>query len=219
MKKRFFGPILLLVVLSTYTPKFSFIENSKLNIKEILIENNRILSTNEIKQKIDFLYEENLFLLDNTRIKNALKKDSFVESFSIKKIYPNKLKIVIFEKQPIAILLNNKKKFFILNNGDIINFKEIVGYKDLPVVLGKGDSFYSFHSDLKNIKFPIKKIKSFYFFESGRWDLIMYDGKVIKLPIKNYLLGLKNFIKLQQDSKINKYKIFDYRIKDQIILN
>ncbi len=62
-------------------------------------------------------------------------------------------------------------------------------------------------------------IKSFYFFESGRWDLIMQDDKVVKLPIKNYLFSLKNFMLSRGNSNFNNYKIFDYRIKDQLILN
>ena len=62
-------------------------------------------------------------------------------------------------------------------------------------------------------------IKSFYFFESGRWDLILHDDKVIKLPIKNYLFSLKNFMLSKTNSNFDNYKIFDYRIKDQLILN
>ena len=62
-------------------------------------------------------------------------------------------------------------------------------------------------------------IKSFYFFESGRWDLILHDDKVIKLPITNYLFSLKNFMLSKTNSNFNNYKIFDYRIKDQLILN
>ena len=92
-------------------------------------------------------------------------------------------------------------------------------YKDLPTVFGNGENFYSLYQDLQNIKFPLEMIKSFYFFESGRWDLILYDDKVIKLPINNYLLSLKNFMFSRDNSNFNNYKIFDYRIKDQLILN
>ena len=62
-------------------------------------------------------------------------------------------------------------------------------------------------------------VKSFYFFESGRWDLILHDKKVVKLPIKDYLLSLENFMFSKDNSSFNNYKLFDYRIKDQLILN
>ena len=40
-----------------------------------------------------------------------LIQESFIESFNIKKKYPNTLKIKIYEKKPIAILLKNQNKF------------------------------------------------------------------------------------------------------------
>ena len=92
-------------------------------------------------------------------------------------------------------------------------------YEDLPVVFGNGRNFYSLYKNLQSIDFPIEMIKSFYFFESNRWDLIMNDSKVVKLPIKDYLLSLQNFMLSKDNSIFNNHKIFDYRIKDQLILN
>ena len=68
------------------------------------------------------------------------------------------------------------------------------------------------------INFPIDQIKSFYFFEANRWDLLTRKNKLIKLPVDNYLESLKNFNTLEELDKFDKYKIFDYRIKDQLIL-
>ena len=101
----------------------------------------------------------------------------------------------------------------------MIDFIDIKIYKDLPTVFGNGKFFYSLYQDLQNIRFPIERIKSFYFFESGRWDLVMHDDKVIKLPTRNYLSSLENFMLSKDNSNFNNYKIFDYRIKDQLILN
>jgi len=219
MKKSLFGLIILFILLTTYTPKFNFIINSNLHIQKIKIENNSIVEADKIKKKLSFLYKENLFFLNIKDIEKNLKSETFIESFSIKKIYPNTLKLIIVEKKPIAILQNKKKKFYISNKGNLINFTDIKIYNDLPTVFGNGRTFYSLYQDLQNIRFPLETIKSFYFFESGRWDLVMHDDKVIKLPIKNYLSSLKNFMLSKANSNFNNYKIFDYRIKDQLILN
>ena len=219
MKRSFTGLIVIFVLLTTYKPQFNFFKNLNLNIKKIKIENNSIVETSDIKDRLDFLYQENLFFLNIQEIENNLKNESFIDSFSVKKIYPNKIKLIIVEKIPIAILQHKKKKSYISNKGNLINFKNIKFYSDLPVVFGNGKNFYNLYSSLKNIRFPIKKIKSFYYFESGRWDLIMHDDKIVKLPIKNYLLSLQNFMKSENNSDFNNYKMFDYRIKDQLILN
>ncbi len=219
MKKSLLGLIILFVLLTTYTPKFNFIINSNFYIQKIEIEDNEIVDTDKIKKKLNFLYRENLFFLNIKDIEKNLLSEAFIESFSIKKIYPNTLRLIIVEKKPIAILQNKKKRFYISDKGNLINFTDIDIYKDLPTVFGNGRNFYSFYQDLQNIKFPLEMIKSYYFFESGRWDLIIYDDKVIKLPIKNYLLSLKHFMLSKANSNFNNYKIFDYRIKDQLILN
>ncbi len=110
MKKSFFGLIILFVLLTTYTPKSNFIKSFNLNIKKIIIEDTSIVDDDEIKKRLNFLYKENLFFLNIKNIEKYLKNETFIESFIIKKIYPNTLKLIIFEKVPIAILQNKKKK-------------------------------------------------------------------------------------------------------------
>ena len=219
MKKSFFGLIILLILLTTYNPKFSSLVNFKINIQDIIVENNVVLEKSEIQEQLDFLNNNNLFFLNLNSVEENLKKISFIDSFSIKKIYPNKLKLVIKEKTPIAILQNKKKKFYISDTGSLINFREIEAYKDLVTVFGNSKNFYPIYKDLLRLNFPLEKIKSYYFFESGRCDLIMFDKKVIKLPIKNYISSLENFMSYINSNNFNKYKIYDYRIKNQLILN
>jgi len=165
MKKSLIGLTIIFIFLTTYTPKSNLILNSNLNIQTIEIENTSTIKTDLVKKKLNFLYKENLIFLNIKDIEKNLKSETFIESFSIKKIYPNTLKIIIVEKKPIAILQNKKKKYFISDKGDLINYAKIEKYKDLPVAFGNGKNFYSLYKELKNIKFPIKMIKSFYFFE------------------------------------------------------
>ena len=129
------------------------------------------------------------------------------------------MKLIIKESKPVAILQNKKKKFYISDKGKLITFKDLENYNNLPTVFGNGDAFHSLYKDLQNIEFKLEEIKSFYFFESGRWDLIMHNEKVIKLPIEDYVISLKNYMGSKTNINFNKYKIYDYRIKDQVILN
>jgi len=219
MKKSLFFLLILFILLTTYIPNFNFNQNFNLNIKKIIVENNIILNSDEIKKKFSFLYKKNLFLLKKVDVENSLQTKTFIESISVKKIYPNKLKLIIFEKKPIAILQKKKKKFYISDKGDLILFRDIGVYRNLPIIYGNKEAFNLFYQDLKNVNFPIKTIKSFYLFESGRWDLLIRNDKVIKLPVKDYLFSLKSFIELRNNNNFDNYKIFDYRIKDQLILN
>ncbi len=219
MKKSVIGFFLLFILFTTYLPNIDFNKNFNLSIKNIKVEDNFIIEDKQIIQRLRFLLQENLFFLNYQEIKNSLKNETFIDSFSIKKIYPDTLILTIKEKIPIAILQKKREKFYISDKGDLLEFKDIKIYKDLPTVLGNRKEFYTLYKNLRRIEFPIEKIKSFYYFEAGRWDLVMTENKVIKLPIKNYMFSLKNYLISTNDNSFNNYKIYDYRVKDQLILN
>ena len=115
-------------------------------------------------------------------------------------------------------MIENKKKYFVSDKGELIKFKEFKKFKNLPTILNGSDDFYLIYQNLKNINFPLEMIKSYHYFES-RWDLIISKNKIIKLPIKNYQKSLKNFMKLKKNKEFYKYNLFDYRIEEQVILN
>lgn len=217
MKKRLIIALVLLVLLSTYKPQKLFI-NTTLNIEEIIIKNNFILKDDDIKKNLIFLYDTNLIFLNTLAIKKVLLKTDFIESFEVQKKYPNKLIIKIYEKKLIAILQNKKKKFYLSDKMDLINYVDLKDYTNLPVVFGKKNSFKILYKNLREINFPLDLINKYYLYESNRWDLETYKNKIIKLPSNNYVKSLKNFMDLKKKDNFDKYIIFDYRINNQLIL-
>ncbi len=218
MKKRLLVSLILILLLSTYNIQNKFKINSIFPIEKMIIENNILLKDQQIKNELSYLYGKNLFFLNMKKLEIELGKIEFIESFEIKRIYPNVLKIKVFEKKPIAILQNKKRKRYFTKKGELIEYSEFEEFKDLPIIFGDKESFQIFYSNLLNIYFPLKEIKYFYLFDSKRWDLVTFDEQTIKLPIKNYEKSLKNFMTIKQDKNFRKFKIFDYRIKNQLIL-
>ena len=217
MKRRILIAALLLTLLTTISSQI-IINFSKFNLEEINIENNTLVEESDLKSLLNPFYNKNLISINNNEIGKVLLKNSFIESFKIKKKYPNTLNVVIFEKKPIAILLNKKKKFFISEKIELIEYRKISKFENLPYVLGNKDDFKNFYYDLKKIKFPLDKIKKYTFYESKRWDLETKNNVIVKLPSKNYLKSLKNYLELSNKNNFQKYKIFDYRIDNQLIL-
>tara|TARA_Y100001958_G_C21187637_1_gene516392 strand:- start:525 stop:1181 length:657 start_codon:yes stop_codon:yes gene_type:complete len=217
MKKRFLIAIFLLLLFSTYNIEKKF-ELKDFKIKLITIENNEIIQEDVIKKNLSFLYNQNLFLMKTNEVKNKMNEIDFIDSFKIKKIYPNEIRIKVFEKTPIVILQNKKEKKYYTSKDDVIDFINLKQFQNLPTVFGDKESFKLFYENLKSTKFPLNEIKAFYLFESKRWDLITYENQTLKLPIKNYNKSLKNFHEIKDQENFKKYKIFDYRINNQLIL-
>tara|TARA_E500000178_G_scaffold91878_1_gene90951 strand:- start:340 stop:996 length:657 start_codon:yes stop_codon:yes gene_type:complete len=217
MKKRLVIAISLLILLTTISSQQKFFI-SKFNLKKIIIENNFLLKDKDLKNLLAPIYGKNLLFLKNAEVKKALMKNNFIESFNIKKKYPSTLKIQIFEKKLIAILFDKKNKFYLSEKLDLIEFKNLPNYQNLPYIIGNKDDFETFYNNLKKINFPFDIVVKYSLYESKRWDLETKNDEVIKLPSKNYIESLENYLNLKNKSSFEKYKIFDYRINNQLIL-
>ena len=132
MKKRFLIALVSLILLSTYKLQNNPSHYLKLNIEKIYIQNNLIVKKEKIMDKLNFLYKTNLFLLNTSSLGDKLSEIELIESFEIKKIYPNSIQVTIYEKEPVAILQNKKQKKYFTSNGSIVKFQNL---RDLNICL------------------------------------------------------------------------------------
>tara|TARA_B110000967_G_C18807341_1_gene521726 strand:- start:50 stop:718 length:669 start_codon:yes stop_codon:yes gene_type:complete len=218
-KNKFFLLIFFFIVFSTY----NFNEKKKnfsiiFPIKEILIENTFALDSIKLKNELEFLTNTSLFFLKKKEITKVTDKYDFISSIQIKKKYPNVLRVLIFENVPVATEVDKKKRYYLTKKGKKIKYVDLKIFENLPIIFGNHKNFNSFYTKLENNNFDIDKIKAFYYFEAGRWDIALKDERIIKLPETNYENILKKVKSILNDPSFAKYKIFDYRIKDQLIL-
>ncbi len=111
-----------------------------------------------------------------------------------------------------------KKKFYLSEKIELIEFRNLDNYKNLPYVFGNQAEFETLYNNLKKINFPLDLIKKYILFESNRWDLETKNKKIIKLPNSNYIKSLENYLDIKNKDSFQKFFIFDYRIKEQLIL-
>ena len=217
MKKRIIVALILLISLTTITSDQKIIF-SIFSLKKITIENNSLLKENDIKKSLEPIYDKNLLQLNNKEIKKILLQNSLIDSFKIKKKYPNTLKIEISEKKIIAILFDKKKKFYISEKIDLIDYNMLNIDNNLPYVLGNKDDFKIFYDNLRKTKFPFNSVKKYILYENNRWDLETLNNKTIKLSPQNYKDNLEHYLNLINKKEFKKYNLYDYRIKNQLIL-
>ena len=218
MKNKPILGIALFTLLSTFISQNKFTIH-KFEIKEIKIENNKILEDQELIDIFSFLYSKNIIFLNSYELKKNIDQSSFIETIEIKKIFPDKLVIKVFEKEPIAILIDKyQKKYFLGKKNDLIEFRKILKYKNLPIVKGEPKKFKKLFENLIRINFPTDQVLSYQHFKINRWNIEMIDKKIIKLPQKNYNKSLTNFISIKDLPSYEKFKIFDYRLNNQLVL-
>ena len=77
MKKRTLIALILFFFLSTFISQKNLDFFSRFEVKEIFIENNQILSDEDVRKELSFLYKKNLFSLKIKKIDQVLDKNTF----------------------------------------------------------------------------------------------------------------------------------------------
>ena len=90
----------------------------------------------------------------------------------------------------------------------------------MPNVFGvkNVNDFMEFKKILELSDFQFDKISEFYRFPSGRWDIKMEDGPLIKLSEKKISDALNLVNKIINNKEFENSNIVDLRIEDNVII-
>ncbi len=195
---------------------------NKTNLLEIKYIKVFGLNDNENKKIIDdlnFLKLENLFLIKQNDIKNVLELNNLIESYSVSKQFPSTLIIQIKKTELLANIYKDGVNYLIGSNGKLIKTDNKNNKK--PFIFGnfKNEEFLRLKNIFLKSEIDFKKIKKFYYFDSGRWDIEMENGLLIKLPKKNLIEAINLSKNLIINKKFENLRVIDMRVKNQVILN
>ena len=170
-------------------------------------------------KKLEVLKLNNLFFLNKIQIKELFDTNNLIEEYKIFKKYPSSLEVEIVETNFTAMININGKAFFVGSNGKLIEVKN--NLKDLPYIFGNLDmeNFLSFKKIIDNSTLEFKEIKNLFFFPSGRWDIELLSGILIKLPNERLKQSLDLSLNLLNNETFVNVKLIDVRQKNQVIVN
>ena len=216
--------LVALIFLTTFNPKQIDIKKNKektiFGIQDIEIKNNILIKKSDVLDLLSHIYGKNIFLIKKADIEKPLKKIDFLDKIEVKKKYPNAIILKIYETKPIAILFKNKIKFLIDSSSNLNSLNAYRDYRNLPEVFGDGaeNNFINFYELLKKNDFPNEKIKSYYYFQIGRWDLQLIDNKIIKFPSNKTLEAIIKSVELLNREDFKIYNTIDLRVDGKIIV-
>ena len=226
MKKLYRITILLaaLTFLTTYSPNelnvFPKKKNFFFKIQNIKIVNNHLIDENRIIEKLTEIYEKNILFVERNDIERPLKSIEFLKKIEIKKKYPNTIIIKVFETEPIAILFKENRKYLLDSSSNLIPFNKNMLFDDLPSIFGARaeKDFINFFNQLENNNFPKHKVKNFYYFQIGRWDLELLNKQIIKFPANKIPEAIQRSVELLARKDFKNYNIIDLRIHGKIVV-
>ena len=217
INKKIIFYISLVIILGTFNNKnmknFDFPKINMINIEGIEFNDN------EYFKIMSLIKLNNLLSIKKSQIKEILNSNNLIEEYEVFKRYPSSIEIKIKKTNFLASTNINGKNYLVGSNGKFINKKDYS--KNLPFVFGnfETEKFLEFKKIILQTNFKYNNIKNFYFFPSGRWDIEMISGVLIKLPIIGIKDSLNLSIDLLDDIEFTNIKILDIRQKNQIVIN
>lgn len=201
------------------------IEN--LSIKaEFIIKEISVSSTNEYcpivnDSTFDRYKNESLLSVSLKDIYDYTKSFDCVENVKISRIFPNKLKINVINKTPLAIWQNKKEFLFITTTNELMKIRNSENLLNFITITGRNAYLYATKlMDMLSIDQEIfSQVDAAMWVGERRWDIKLKDGTEIKLPENDPEVAWKKFIDLRNNSeKFNqgKMKVIDLRIEDKI---
>ena len=214
----------IFIFLTTYSPNeltvFPKKEKFFFKIQNIKIVNNHLIDENRIIEKLTKIYEKNILFIERNDIERPLKSIEFLEKIEINKKYPNTIIIKVYETEPIAILFKENRKYLLDSSSNLIPFNKNMLFDDLPSIFGARaeQDFINFFNQLENNNFPKHKVKNFYYFQIGRWDLELLNKQIIKFPANKVPEAIQRSIELLARKDFKNYNIIDLRIHGKIVV-
>ena len=218
INKKILFYLFIFLLLGTFNnQKIYSLELPKITEIEItgLDEDNNLQLLNELT----FLKIYNLFFLKKEEIKEILDSINIIDKYFVTKKYPSSLKIEIFETKSLAYTKKKEKILILGSNGKFfVNEKNKL---DIPFIFGnfEPENFFEFKKIIDQSKLPYSNIKKFYSFKSGRWDLEVSSGILIKLPDNEIKNALDLCFEILNDDKFKNVKIIDLRQSKKLITN
>ena len=209
--KRIFIYILIFLFVSTV---FNFqIFNSFLKLFKI----NKIEIKNiDYQKEFNSLVGQIIFNINKKDVISVITKFPNIEKYKINKIYPNQIRISLFETKHIGKIFKNNEFFIIGSNGKTFKGEDS---KNLPFIEGtlEMNKINNFLKKIQLSNLSLNKMEKLVYYPSNRWDVIFKDKTILKLPSKQITTNIKRaeILLRKKDFESN---VIDLRIKDRVIL-
>ena len=210
----FFLFIFLVTINNKNLSKLNFYRINDINVFGLNEEENL-----KILNNLKFLQNNNIFFINKKKISDLMNSNNLIERYSIIKKYPSTIELRVTETNYLASVNKEGKKFFFGSNGKLIDAK--YDKKEIPIIYGnfKNSEFLELKKILDIFKFDFENINNFFYFPSGRWDIEMKSGILIKLPRERLKESIELSLDILKSEKSDNLKILDLRQNNLIIIN
>ncbi|QLC52549.1 cell division protein FtsQ/DivIB [Bartonella alsatica] len=192
-------------------------------VTDVDISGNKRLVKQEVLKILGLDTAQSIFTFNVDRARSLLEKQAWIQSVNIQKIYPNRVRISVVEREPYAIWQHDGVMDIVDDTGCIIvPFKGGI-VRNLPLVVGQGaqKSAKIFIQALSVYPQLYSRVRAFVRIGDRRWDLLLDNGIRVMLPEKGALERLSALMEAgtMQDLFSRDILSIDLRLSDRITVS
>lgn len=191
-------------------------------IEDVRVTGNRETSDIDILQEIGLDGWTSLIGFDAEAARGRIVNLPWVESVSLRKVYPGAIEINLVEKKPLAIWQHGRELSLIDGQGRTIVPFAHQRYGTLPLFIGVGanERGAEFSARLAGTPELAARVKAFIRVADRRWDLRLENGVTIRLPEHGEDAAIAEIAALDREQGILSRDIvaIDMRIEDRLVV-
>jgi len=162
----------------------ALIDDAGFGISQVHLSGNNRTQPQSILAALGFEPGQSIFDADIQAARARLLKLDWVSDAVVRRQYPDDITVQLIEKLPFALWQAQDGSFWVVErNGRPITNKDLSSFAHLPVLIGAGGSSGADIVDAVAAHRAIAaRIKAYQRISERRWNLILDDDVVVKLP-------------------------------------
>ncbi|MEL6088636.1 cell division protein FtsQ/DivIB [Bartonella schoenbuchensis] len=160
---------------------------------------------------------------DVNKARFILERQAWIQSADVQKIYPNRVRISVVEREPYAVWQHDGIMDIVDHTGYVIAPFQAGLVQNLPLVVGHGaqNAAKLFIQELSAYPQLSDRVRAYVRVGNRRWDIVLDNGMRIMLPEKGAIESLSSLIKAgtTQDLFVRDVLSVDLRLSDRITVS
>ena len=189
-------------------------------ISEVALDGEREVGRNEILMLAGITDRSSLLFLDAARTRTRLLTNPWIADATVLKLYPDRLRIEIKERQPFALWQRDGRVVLIAADGTVLETAVSSRFNALPLVVGKGAEQNAQNFLTLVARYPLiaQVNEASILVAERRWNLHLKGGVDILLPEIEPEQALRILIDLDRSDKLLSRDIMavDLRLRDRV---
>jgi cell division protein FtsQ len=127
---------------------------------------------------------QSIFTTDLPDARARLLRLPWVAEAEVKRRYPDDISVRIVEKQPFARYQSPKGLYVVERSGGLITDKDLGPFRNLPLLAGDGAprAAAEFVDAVAQHRAIVARAQTYQYQSGRRWNLLLDDGVIVKLP-------------------------------------